>query len=207
MYEAYLESDVVKRIFKGSSLLFAAVTMLRKICNHPDLILSDPSDDALESFLRNGCNPDQPIDSEADDDADDDYDDIGFPTVESDSENLCKRAGKFEVLAKILPLWKEQGHRVLIFSQWTKMLNIIERFVNLQGWKFLRIDGKTAVGSRQRLVDTVSSVLQLRSSDSYKANDFAPAILQFNNDDSYYGMLCTTRTGGVGLNLTGKRVL
>jgi DNA excision repair protein ERCC-6 len=59
------------------------------------------------------------------------------------------------------------------------MLNIIQRFTELQGWKFGRLDGSTNVASRQRLVDT------------------------FNNDDSYFGMLMTTRTGGVGLNLTG----
>jgi SNF2 family DNA or RNA helicase len=82
-------------------------------------------------------------------------------------------------LSKILPLWKKEGHRVLIFSQWTKMLDIIQRYVVSQGWKFLRLDGKTNVASRQRLVDT------------------------FNSDKGYFGMLCTTRTGGVGLNLTG----
>ena len=59
------------------------------------------------------------------------------------------------------------------------MLNIIQRFVELKGWKFGRLDGNTNVASRQRLVDT------------------------FNSDESYFGMLCTTRTGGVGLNLTG----
>ena len=59
------------------------------------------------------------------------------------------------------------------------MLNIIQRFTELQGWKFGRLDGNTNVAARQRLVDN------------------------FNSDDSYFGMLCTTRTGGVGLNLTG----
>jgi DNA excision repair protein ERCC-6 len=63
------------------------------------------------------------------------------------------------------------------------MLNIIQQYVVAQGWKFLRLDGKTNVASRQRLVDT------------------------FNSDTSYFGMLCTTRTGGVGLNLTGANRL
>jgi SNF2 family DNA or RNA helicase len=35
---------------------------------------------------------------------------------------LAERAGKLHVLSKILPLWKEQGHRVIIFCQWRKML-------------------------------------------------------------------------------------
>jgi len=59
------------------------------------------------------------------------------------------------------------------------MLSIIEQFVNLQGWKFGRLDGNTNVAARQRLVDN------------------------FNQDESYFGLLMTTRTGGVGLNLTG----
>jgi DNA excision repair protein ERCC-6 len=97
-----------------------------------------------------------------------------------DEESLAERSGKLEVLAKILPLWHAQGHRVLIFCQWRKMLSIIQRFTMQKGWRFGRLDGATSVAARQRLVDT------------------------FNNDkDSYFGMLCTTRTGGVGLNLTG----
>lgn len=181
MYEAFLQSDMVKKIFRGSTLLFAAVTMLRKICNHPDLVLSDPSDDALEAFLRNGCVPEENLINDDDDDDEDEADDYdAFPDA---GDRLEKRSGKFEVMAKILPLWKKQGHRVLIFSQWTKMLNIIQHFVMAQGWKFLRLDGKTSVASRQKLVD------------------------QFNSDTSYFGMLCTTRTGGVGLNLTGANKL
>jgi len=48
-----------------------------------------------------------------------------------------------------------------------------------KGWKLGRIDGDTNVASRQKMVNT------------------------FNNDSSYFGMLLTTKTGGVGLNLTG----
>jgi len=174
MYEAFLASDVVRRIFKGSSLLFAAITMLRKICNHPDLVLPNSSDDVLEAYLRNGCVPEEGLDSDEEDE-----EDYVFDPDNACKDDLASRAGKFEVLSRILPLWKKQGHRVLIFCQWTKMLTIIQHYVTMQGWKFARLDGKTNVASRQRIVDT------------------------FNNDDSYFGMLCTTRTGGVGLNLTG----
>jgi DNA excision repair protein ERCC-6 len=68
--------------------------------------------------------------------------------------------------------FKKQGHRVIIFCQWRKMLNIIQRFVMMKGWKFGRLDGNTSVAARQRLVDN------------------------FNSDDSYFVMLATTRTGG-----------
>jgi protoheme IX farnesyltransferase len=57
------------------------------------------------------------VDSGDSDDDDNDVDNV---------ESVVERSGKLEVLAKILPLWKKQGHRVLIFCQWTKMLNIFK---------------------------------------------------------------------------------
>lgn len=168
LYEAFLLSDEVTKVVKGSKQLFAAVTMLRKICNHPDLAC-DPDEASFESFVRNGYVNQ----GDLDEDLSDLDSDIG------EEKSLVERSGKLEVLSKILPLWKKQGHRVLIFCQWRKMLDIIERLIMLKEWKFGRLDGNTNVASRQRLVD------------------------QFNSDESYFGMLCTTRTGGVGLNLTG----
>lgn len=169
LYEAYLRSDAVVGVLRGSTQLLSAVTVLRKICNHPDLVCG-PDQASLQSFVRDGYtidNPDYGADSEDDEE---DWD---------NHESLVERAGKLEVLAKILPLWRKQGHRVLVFCQWRKMLNIIQSFTQQQGWKFARLDGNTNVAARQRLVDA------------------------FNTDESYFGMLLTTRTGGVGLNLTG----
>jgi DNA excision repair protein ERCC-6 len=169
MYEAFLQSDEVSRVLRGSGQMFAAVTMLRKICNHPDLVCG--ADEAsFNSFLRNGHVRD--VDLDADDDSD-------LEGLSEADETIQDRAGKLEVLSKILPLWHKQGHRVLIFCQWCKMLDIIQRFCSIKGWTFGRIDGKTSIPARQKLVDA------------------------FNVDESYFGLLCTTRTGGVGLNLTG----
>jgi DNA excision repair protein ERCC-6 len=171
MYEAYLQSDEIKQVFKGSNQLLKATVMLRKIANHPDLVCEP---DQAASFVQtrgSSCNARVERDSDDDDDEED--------LLQDEDESLVQRSGKMEVLSKILPLWHKQGHRVLIFCQWKKMLNILQRFTMLKGWKFGRLDGNTNVGSRQRLVDT------------------------FNTDLSYMGLLCTTRTGGVGLNLTG----
>ena len=169
LYEAYLQSDEVMSILRGSPQLLKLVTILRKICNHPDLVC-DPDQSSADAFAQNGYGKAANYDSESFED-----DDI---SIEGD-ESMIQRAGKLEVLSKILPLWKKQGHRVLIFCQWRKMLNIIQQFTQVKGWKFARLDGNTSIGARQRLVDA------------------------FNNDDSYFGFLLTTRTGGVGLNLTG----
>ena len=165
MYEAYLRSEDVARVIRGNNQLFGAITMLRKISNHPDLVC-DPNEASFQSFIKTGGSNIQPLEEDSD------YDEEIM-----DEESLMQRSGKLEVLSKILPLWHKQGHRVLIFCQWRKMLNIIQRFVLLKGWKFARLDGDTNIASRQRLVDT------------------------FNNDDSYFGMLCTTRTGGVGVRI------
>lgn len=59
------------------------------------------------------------------------------------------------------------------------MLDMLQRLMMNNGWKFGRMDGKTSVSSRQQLID------------------------RFNSDESYFAMLMTTRTGGVGVNLTG----
>lgn len=168
LYEAYLRSDEVMRVRRGSAQLLAAITTLRKICNHPDLVC-DPDQSSVSAFIRNRGPTSQLNLTDSDDDE----------SVLDDLESLVARSGKLELLSRILPSFYEQGHRVLIFCQWRKTLNIIQRFCVLNGWKFGRLDGNTSVPARQRLVD------------------------KFNQDDSYFLMLCTTRTGGVGLNLTG----
>jgi len=185
MYEAFLQSDLVKKVFRGSAQLLGAITTLRKICNHPDLVSppdefsSDPFSESILGNFNHSLRARESDDYASDDDDDDDTSQkVGDGTVDRYHE-LIERSGKLEILAKILPLWKKQGHRVLIFCQWRKMLDIIMDFVKSKGWKFGRLDGNTNVASRQRLVDT------------------------FNSDKSYFGMLCTTRTGGVGLNLVG----
>lgn len=190
MYESYLKSDDVARVIRGSSQMFSAVTTLRKISNHPDLVCDPKDQSSFETFVRGtlhkknkskksklGTLDDSSID---DDDFDNDNKSCSYDINNNDNiDSFVHRSGKLEVLSKILPLWKRQGHRVLIFCQWKKMLNIIQQFVIQMNWKYSRLDGNTIVSSRQRLVDT------------------------FNHDDTYFIMLCTTRTGGVGLNLTG----
>ena len=104
MYESFLQSDQVKGVLRGSIQLLGAITMLRKICNHPDLVCP-PDTSSLENFVHNGrFNEDDLRDMSDDEDS------------VSEETSLAERSGKLEVLAKILPLWKEQGHRyVLLF--------------------------------------------------------------------------------------------
>lgn len=164
MYEDFLRSDEVMGVMRGSSNLLGAVTTLRKICNHTSLVAN--ADGSMHPSLHDDSSS-----------SDDEF-------YEEEDDAIADQSGKLQVLSKILPLWKQQGHKVIIFTQWRKMLDIIERFSNMQGWNYARMDGNTNVASRQRLVD------------------------KFNNDESYFCMLMTTKTGGVGLNITGaNRVL
>ncbi|KAK9935656.1 hypothetical protein M0R45_022748 [Rubus argutus] len=88
-------------------------------------------------------------------------------------------SAKSQALAELLPSLKQAGHRVLIFSQWTSMLDILEWALDVIGVTYRRLDGSTQVTERQTIVDT------------------------FNNDTSIFACLLSTRAGGQGLNLTG----
>lgn len=63
-------------------------------------------------------------------------------------EDLILKSGKFEKLDEMLPKLKQEGHRVLIFSQFTMMLDILEPYLKLRGYQYLRLDGSTAVTVR-----------------------------------------------------------
>ncbi len=102
------------------------------------------------------------------------------PVLErKDSAWTIQEAAKLAALEELLQEVVEGEHRALIFSQFTKMLDIIENC--LSQWKIqsLRIDGSTPATLRQGLVE------------------------KFNGDEAYHCMLISTKAGGLGLNLTG----
>jgi helicase SWR1 len=88
-------------------------------------------------------------------------------------------AGKLQTLAELLRELKRGGHRALIFTQMSKMLDILETFLNLNGHTYLRLDGSTSIDRRQRLMD------------------------RFNSDPKVFCFILSTRSGGLGINLTG----
>ncbi|RHZ16588.1 hypothetical protein DYB31_012958 [Aphanomyces astaci] len=87
-------------------------------------------------------------------------------------------SGKFDLLRELLPRLKREHHRVLIFSQWTKMLDLLETFLVHSNHRYTRLDGSTSIESRQSLID------------------------DFNDDPSIFCFLLSTRAGGMGINLT-----
>jgi DNA excision repair protein ERCC-6 len=128
---------------------------------------------------------------------DDDFSDDG-------PNSFVNRSGKLQILSKILPLWKKEGHRVLIFCQTRQMLTLIERFVQRRNLTFRRMDGNTAVGARQGLVDRFNNDPYVRSRKEGRRCAPPPCSRFLRaHPRSIFGMLLTTKTGGVGVNFVG----
>ncbi|KAJ3331467.1 swr1 complex component [Blyttiomyces sp. JEL0837] len=100
---------------------------------------------------------------------------IAFP----DKWLLQFDCGKLQTLDLLLRQLRSGGHRALIFTQMTRMLDILEQFLNLHGYIYLRLDGSTKVEERKHLMD------------------------RFNSDTRILAFILSTRSGGVGMNLTG----
>ncbi|KAM4606834.1 helicase SRCAP isoform 2-T3 [Discoglossus pictus] len=87
--------------------------------------------------------------------------------------------GKLQTLDRLLRQLKSGGHRVLLFTQMTRMLDVLEQFLTYHGHIYLRLDGSTRVEQRQVLME------------------------RFNMDKRIFCFILSTRSGGVGVNLTG----
>ncbi|XP_077620114.1 chromodomain-helicase-DNA-binding protein 5 [Crocuta crocuta] len=101
-----------------------------------------------------------------------------LPNGSYDGSSLVKSSGKLMLLQKMLKKLRDEGHRVLIFSQMTKMLDLLEDFLEYEGYKYERIDGGITGGLRQEAIDRFN----------------APGAQQFC-------FLLSTRAGGLGINL------
>ncbi len=69
-------------------------------------------------------------------------------------EALVNGSGKIKWLDENLPKLLKDGHRILIFSQFVIVLDILGDYLINKGHKFLRMDGSTPVTDRQTLIDT-----------------------------------------------------
>ncbi|POS77530.1 chromatin remodelling factor 4-1 [Diaporthe helianthi] len=99
-------------------------------------------------------------------------------------EHLVYNAGKMLVLDKLLKRMRAQGSRVLIFSQMSRLLDILEDYCVFREYKYCRIDGSTAHEDRIAAID------------------------DYNKPDSEkFVFLLTTRAGGLGINLTSADIV
>uniref|UniRef100_K3WFG0 Uncharacterized protein n=1 Tax=Globisporangium ultimum (strain ATCC 200006 / CBS 805.95 / DAOM BR144) TaxID=431595 RepID=K3WFG0_GLOUD len=92
--------------------------------------------------------------------------------------DIVRSSGKFELLDRMLPKLQKAGHRVLMFSQMTQLMHVLEDYFNYRGFRYLRLDGSTSADEREQ------------------------RMFMFNAPDSpYFIFLLSTRAGGLGLNL------
>lgn len=99
-------------------------------------------------------------------------------------EHLVYNCGKMLILDKMLARFRKEGSRVLIFSQMSRMLDILEDYCLFRGYQYCRIDGSTAHEDRISAID------------------------EYNKPDSEkFVFLLTTRAGGLGINLTTANIV
>ena len=99
-------------------------------------------------------------------------------------EHLMENAGKMVLMDKLLPRLKDRDSRVLIFSQMTRMLDILEDYMQYRGYEYCRIDGNTNGVDRESAIDVYN----------------AP-------DSRKFVFLLSTRAGGLGINLATADVV
>lgn len=122
---------------------------LRKCCNHP--------------FLVKGVE---------------DAEMAGRSGHEETNKVLIDSSGKLVLIDKLLPKLQAEGHKVLIFSQMIRVLDILEDYMNYRGYKHERIDGRVRGNDRQAAIDRFSKP-----------------------DSDIFAFLLCTRAGGLGINL------
>lgn len=64
-------------------------------------------------------------------------------------ESIVTVSGKMQVLDKLLFRLQKEGHKCLIYSQFTRMLDILQDYCEFRGFKYLRLDGQTAIARRR----------------------------------------------------------
>ncbi|ORZ18553.1 SNF2 family N-terminal domain-domain-containing protein [Absidia repens] len=170
------------------------VMQLRKAADHPLLFRRIYNDTKIKRMAKEIMRDERYWDSEEQYI----YEDMGVMT-DFELNRLCKDhksiqhhmltneewmdAGKVQHLKQLLPRMKQNGSKVLLFSQFTSMLDILEPVMKTLGLSFLRLDGSTKVGERQNIID------------------------QFNQDESLDVFLLSTKAGGFGINLTSANVV
>ncbi|NWJ00994.1 RA54B protein, partial [Crypturellus undulatus] len=176
LYRKLLNSRVIRSCLQGrleNSPHLICIGALKKLCNHPCLLFKaikekqcDSScEERDESNLYEGLTDAFPQDF----------------TADTFSETY---SGKLQVLVKLLAAIHELGSLerqvVVLVSNYTQTLNILQETCKRYGYSYTRLDGHTPVSQRQQIVDSFN-------------NKFSPAFV----------FLLSSKAGGVGLNLVG----
>ncbi|VDP03833.1 unnamed protein product [Soboliphyme baturini] len=100
------------------------------------------------------------------------------PEPFEEGEHLVEASGKLYTLDLLLKYLSAMGHKTLIFSQMTRMLDILQDYLTYRGYTYERLDG------------------------SVRAEERFNVIRRFSDDEETFVFLLSTRAGGIGINLS-----
>ncbi|XP_063307314.1 DNA repair and recombination protein RAD54B isoform X2 [Pelobates fuscus] len=171
LYRKLLNSHLVKSCFQASgenSPHLVCIDALKKLCNHPCLL--------FKSLKLKAKDPGH--------NEHDFYEKLVeiFPCNYNADTLLESESGKLQVLTNLLSAIREHSpsDRVVLVSNYTQTLNVLQEVCKHHKYKFTRLDGQTPVSQRQQIVDGFNS-----------------------NYSSSFIFLLSSKAGGVGLNLIG----
>uniref|UniRef100_A0A915EP89 Uncharacterized protein n=1 Tax=Ditylenchus dipsaci TaxID=166011 RepID=A0A915EP89_9BILA len=187
----YVMDDLRDQKAGGHGVNFVSLLMqMRQTANHPLLYRKNFHDSKLVEMAKLLCVKERHY---RDKNPDHVAEDLAYET-DIVINSLCRKfkcmqpyqldkelsldSGKCSQLDAMLPGIIEKEEKVLIFSQFTTLLDILELYMDCRGYKFFRLDGSTPVMERQEMIN------------------------QFNQDRSIPVFLLSTKAGGLGINLT-----
>lgn len=140
-----------------SNMHLSIITALKKICNHPNLFLNEKENALYDTLSRSSC----------------------ISQIKRD-ENFIEYCGKVTILRTLMRNLKKTDEKLVLVSYYTQTLDLLETICNMEGLKFLRLDGTISTSARSKVID------------------------QFNTPtDNSKVLLLSAKAGGVGLNLPG----
>ncbi|CAG9980770.1 unnamed protein product [Clonostachys byssicola] len=135
LYNYFIKSPDIQALLRGKgSQPLKAINILKKLCNHPDLL--NPSEDLPGSEK---CFPDDYVPKDA---------------RGRDREVKSWYSGKMQVLDRMLArINQDTNDKIVLISNYTSTLDLFERLCRCRGYGSLRLDGTMNVNKRQKLVD------------------------------------------------------
>lgn len=179
LYRHLLKSRVLRSCLMSYALggprHLVCISALKRLCNDPSLIYSQCQD-----------RSDVPPDSWNVEEESSLYEGLErcFPEDYNPDNCTTDYSGKLQVLGKMLSHMHDTGARVVLVSNYTQTLDLLQKLCETRDYEFMRLDGKTPTNKRQSLVD--------------RFNDKSCKIFVF---------LLSSKAGGVGLNLIGASKL
>jgi len=164
-YRAILERNF-EFLYKGTTSsnmpnLMNTMMELRKCCNHPYLI-NGAEEQIINEYLETNKQSKEPVSPDS-----------------ASLKAMIQASGKLVLVDKLLSKLKANGHRVLIFSQMIRVLDILEDYLIQMRFTYERLDGRIRGEARQEAIDRYSKP-----------------------DSDRFAFLLCTRAGGLGINLT-----